>query len=452
MPRAPREVADLERTETMHAAGSAPGAARPLGAILRVEGASARPARLVLRADGCIIGSGPASDIVIDDPTVSRSHAEARLVPEGLEVRDLESRNGTFYLGQRVGKIILTPGSRLQLGRATLCVDIDREQVASAGRSTREEYGALVGRSPAMQRLFAILERLEGALVSVLVEGESGVGKELVARAIHDGSRVKSGPFVSLNCGAFARELLGSELFGHKKGAFTGATDNRRGAIDTADGGTLFLDELGEMPSDVQPMLLRFLESGEIRPLGSDVAKKVNTRIIAATNRDLERLVQEGQFREDLFYRLAVVRVTIPPLRERREDIEPIARRIAKVLSLEELPPTLLARLSSRSWPGNVRELRNVIQAYSVLGDLAELPTGSGTGATSGTGRDPIRELVDIDRPYLELKAEIVDRLSRAYFDRLLERTGGNQAEAARLSGVDRTYLGRLLQRLTGGR
>ena len=449
MPRAPREVADLERTETMHAAGSAPGAARPLGAILRVEGASARPARLVLRADGCIIGSGPASDIVIDDPTVSRSHAEVSLVPEGIEVRDLESRNGTFYLGQRVGKIVLTPGSRIQLGRVTVCVEIDPEQVRAAGRSQRQEYGALVGRSPAMQRLFAILERLEGALVSVLVEGESGVGKELVAHAIHGGSRVRSGPFVSLNCGAFARDLLASELFGHKKGAFTGATESRRGALDSADGGTLFLDEIGEMPADVQPMLLRFLESGEIRPLGTDTVKRVSARVVAATNRDLERHVREGHFREDLFYRLAVVRISIPPLRERPEDIEPIAHRIAQALELGDLPRALLARLAGRPWGGNVRELRNVLQAYAVLGDLAEPPPSRAEPRAAAA--DPVEALVDLDRPYLELKAEIVDRFTRIYLERMLAKAGGNQKEAARLSGLDRTYLGRLLQRLGDG-
>ena len=425
----PGEEFEVEATQTLHDVEGR----RPLAAVLRVEGAPARPAHLVLRADACMIGSSPASDLVIDDPTVSRSHAEIRLVPEGIEVRDLESRNGTFYLGQRVGKIVLTPGSRIQLGRVTLCVEIDPQQVSSPGHSLREEYGALVGRSPAMRRLFAILERLEGSLVSVLVEGESGVGKELVARAIHEGSRVSAGPFVSLNCGAFARELLASELFGHKKGAFTGATESRRGALDSADGGTLFLDEIGEMPPDVQPMLLRFLESGEIRPLGADTVKKVSTRVLAATNRDLERLVAEGRFRGDLFYRLAVVRISIPPLRERPEEIEPFARRISHGLDLGELPRGLLARLAGRTWAGNVRELRNVLQAYSALGDLADMPA-----PTSASIGFPCRPLVELDRPYLEL-------------ERMLERTGGNQKEAARLSGLDRTYFGRLLQRLGGG-
>ncbi len=422
--------------------GAAPAVA-PLGVVLTFEGVATKPERYVLETGRCILGSGAASDVVIDDPAVSRSHAELSLVPEGVAVHDLGSRNGTFYLGQRVEKIILTPGSRLQVGRATVCVDADKAAFDVATDNARTEYGALVGQSAAMRRVFAVLERLEGSLVPVLVEGESGVGKELVAAAIHEQSSIKGGPFVALNCGAFARELLASELFGHKKGAFTGATDQRRGAFDTADGGTLFLDELGEMPLDVQPLLLRFLETGEVRALGSDTARTVRVRVVAATNRDLEELVAAGQFRQDLYYRLAVVRLWVPPLRERPEDIEPIALRLASTLGLAPLPTHLLARLRTLPWRGNVRELRNVLQAYAVLGDLAESPRDRRKGASS----DSLAELVDLERPYNELKEDIVERFTRVYLKGMLERTSGNQAEAARLAGLDRTYLGRLLAR-----
>ena len=425
-----------DTTETLIRDGTL--ARPPLAVILRFDGSSAKPDKFVLAKGTCIIGSGTASDVVISDPTVSRNHAELSLAPEGIVVRDLGSRNGTFYLGQRLEKIILPPGSTFQVGRATVTVDAETASLGDVASTAGDSYGGLVGRSPAMRRLFAILERLEGSVVPVLVEGESGVGKELVARAIHDHSAIATGPFVALNCGAFARELLASELFGHKKGAFTGATDGRRGAIETADGGTLFLDELGEMPLDVQPMLLRFLESGETRAVGSDATRTVRVRVVAATNRKLEEQVLAGQFREDLFYRLAVVRVRVAPLRERPEDIDPIAERLAKAVGMAPLSPPFLARLRARQWPGNVRELRNVLQAYAVLGDLADdgaRPTAS--GALTG--------LVDYGRPYLEQKEELVERFTRAYLEGLLQQTGGNQAEAARLSGLDRTYVGRLV-------
>jgi DNA-binding NtrC family response regulator len=428
-------------TETLARDGSRPRP--PLAIIVRIDGAPATPSEHLLETGACVLGSGPAADIIVNDPAVSRTHVELSLVPEGIAVHDLGSRNGTFYLGQRLERMILTPGSAFTIGRATVRIEADVASLRAGAEGTRESYGALVGRSSAMRRVFAILERLEGSLVPVLVEGESGVGKELVARALHDHSSVATGPFVALNCGGFARELLASELFGHKKGAFTGATENRRGALESADGGTLFLDELGEMPADVQPLLLRFLESGEVRAVGSDAVRNVRVRIVAATNRSLEEMVSAATFREDLFFRLAVVRLWIPPLRERREDIEPIARRLAANLGLD--PPTaLLERLRLRPWTGNVRELRNVLTAYGVLGELAESaehqprrkPTGGGLG-----------DLVDVDRPYLELKEEIIEQFTRLYMERMLERTHGNQAEAARLSGLDRTYLGRLLSR-----
>ena len=424
-------------TEVLDVRG--PAAVAPLAAVLTFEGVNATPSRFVLETGTCVVGSGGASDVVLDDPAVSRAHVELSLAPEGIAIADLGSRNGTFYLGQRVAKITLTPGSRFQVGRATVCVDTDTASLDVPSGRQREEYGGLVGRSPAMLRLFTILERLEGSLVPVLVEGESGVGKELVAAAVHAHSAVASGPFVILNCGAFSRELLASELFGHKKGAFTGANESRRGALEMAEGGTLFLDELGEMPLDVQPLLLRFLESGELRAVGSDTSRTVRVRVVAATNRDLEAAVTAGQFRQDLFYRLAVVRLWIPPLRERPEDVEPTAIRLAANLGIPPLPPHLLSRLRARTWAGNVRELRNVLQAYEVLGDLAEGPREAKKPLGAAVA-------VDLDRPYHDAKEELIERFTRAYMQGMLDRTGGNQAEMARLAGLDRTYLGRLLK------
>ena len=281
----------------------------------------------------------------------------------------------------------------------------------------------------------------------ILIEGESGVGKEEVARAIHEGSSVSEGPLVVLNCGALPRDLVGSELFGHKRGAFTGATESRKGAFDAADGGTLFLDELGELPLDQQPSLLRALETGEVRPIGGDVPRKVNVRVIAATNRNLEEEVEAGRFREDLFYRLAVIRLTVPPLRERVEDIEPLAQAFAKGVNVPELPASVIEQLKARAWPGNARELRNAVRAYAALGVLP-LPTRSKT-ATFDLG---LRETLDPRAPYAAQKDEFVERFTQAYLERLLEITGGNQSAAARIAELDRGYLGKLAQKYSSGR
>ncbi len=249
-------------------------------------------------------------------------------------------------------------------------------------------------------------------------------------------------PLVALNCGAIPRELISSELFGHKKGAFTGATEARKGAFDSADGGTLFLDEIGELPLDLQPVLLRALESGDIRALGGDGEHHVDVRVIAATNKRLEDEVEGGRFRADLFFRLAVIRLSIPPLRARPEDIEILALAFARAANLDELPGHIVERLRSHSWPGNARELKNAILAYAALGVLPEPTRAKGGLLSLGLG-----ELVDVRRPYAEQKDELQERFMRIYLEQLLAYTNGNQTAAARISGLDRSYIGKLLAR-----
>ncbi|MBL9020715.1 MAG: sigma 54-dependent Fis family transcriptional regulator [Myxococcales bacterium] len=413
---------------------------KPLEILVRVVGAQGTPPLFRLRSGTCVIGSAPPCDIVIADSTVSRMHAELNLVPEGVAVRDLGSRNGTYYLGQRVEKIVLAPGARIEVGAATLSIEPDTQALGEDLAFDRDEYRGAVGRSAAMRRLFAMLTRLEGSLVTVLLDGESGVGKEVIARALHEGSQVAAGPLVTVNCGAIPRELVASELFGHKKGAFTGAVEARTGAFDEADGGTLFLDEIGELPIDLQPALLRVLETGEVRAVGADRPHTVRVRVVAATNRDLAEEVNAGRFREDLFYRLAVVRLSIPPLRERIEDIEPLASRFAAAAGLAGLPGPIVEALKARSYPGNARELRNAVQAYAALGVLPQ--AARKPGATLDLA---LSELVDTSRPYADLKEDLTDRFTKLYIAALLARTGGNQSAAARLAGLDRTHLGRLV-------
>jgi DNA-binding NtrC family response regulator len=428
-----------------------PGSAAPrapLGVVVRVVGAEATPAVIKIGPSGCVVGSAPGCDVVIADKAVSRNHLELGLAPEGVRVRDLGSRNGTFFHGQRVEKMVLSLGGQLTVGSASLHFEADTEALWSAGASAAArvqdgEYRGIVGTSAAMRQLFGMLARLEGSLATVLIEGESGVGKERVARALHDGSKVQGGPLVAINCGAFPRELIASELFGHRRGAFSGAFDARRGAFESADGGTLFLDEVGELPLELQPMLLRALELGEVRALGDDVPRQVKVRIIAATNRDLEADVRAGKFRQDLFYRLAVVRLRVPPLAERPEDIEPLARLFAREAGLPGgLSPEIVSDLRARRWAGNARELRNAIVSYAALGALPARPA-----KVQAELEALLAELVDPDRPFSIQKDELSDAFGKSYLRALMAKTGGNQSEAARISGLNRSYLGRMLAR-----
>lgn len=302
-------------------------------------------------------------------------------------------------------------------------------------------YGELVTQAPPMLRLFDLLHRLESSLLSATIEGESGTGKELVARAIHGHSPVRNGPFVAINCGAVQRELVASELFGHRRGAFTGAIESRRGAFESADGGTLFLDEIAELPLELQPMLLRALEQREVTRLGETEPRPVNIRVLSASHAQLADRVRAGRFRRDLYYRLAAVRLCVPPLRERAADIALLARVFARRAGGPELTPTVVAALQAHDWPGNVRELRHAVEAYQVLGTLS-LPD-----ASRSLHRDSLAEFVDVQRPYRALKEELMASFADLYLSRLLEHTSGNVSRAARLSGLERSYLNKLVRR-----
>jgi two-component system, NtrC family, response regulator AtoC len=302
-----------------------------------------------------------------------------------------------------------------------------------------------------MQELFATLRSLEGTSVPVIVEGESGTGKELVARAIHARSPRAQGPMVAVNCGAIPESLVESELFGHAKGAFTGAHADRAGLIESADGGTLFLDELGELPLEAQAKLLRFLESGELRRVGEAATRSVDVRVVAATNRDLRRAIADGDFREDLYYRLAVFRLRLPPLRERAQDIPRLVGALLAALGRPDaaIAPDAVQALAKRRWPGNVRELRNALErALAIAGDgpigaphvAPEEPEAAAGGDEDLYGR-PLQEARAI--------------FSLRYAQRAIEEAGGSVPEAARKAGVSRQTFYRALaegqQALSGG-
>jgi DNA-binding NtrC family response regulator len=389
----------------------------------------------------CVIGAAPQADIVLSDPAVSRLHAELEVRPDGLWVTDLGSSNGTYLETFLVAAARVPSGARLRLGSTVLTVE-ETDTPAAVDESRQDRFGPLVGRSRVMRALFARLARVAPTDATVLIHGETGTGKELVAWAIHEASPRAAGPFVIVDCGSLPETLLEAELFGHARGAFTGATASRAGAIEAADGGTVFLDEIGEMPLSMQPKLLRAIESRMVRRLGETAYRKVNVRFLSATNRDLRALVNRGAFRDDLYFRLAVLPITLPPLRERIEDIPLLAEALLPAGARGALTPALLQDMAARSWPGNVRELRNFVERVTTLGaDEAGDLAGDAWPAAANFPAIPY------DQPFKAIRERWVGHLEREYIRELLARLGGNVSAVADRAGLARSYVHRLIRR-----
>jgi transcriptional regulator with PAS, ATPase and Fis domain len=383
------------------------------------------------------VGTASGSHLRLTDATVSRSHCEVRLRHDDLRLLDNGSTNGTFLDGNRVYEAGLLLGTTVRVGATMLRIEPAPEPL-HVQVSDKDAFGALVGKSFEMRRIYTVLERISPTETTVLVQGETGTGKEVVARAIHEASRRAGGPFVAIDCGSIAENLIEAELFGHVRGAFTGALGDRRGLFEQAHGGTLFLDEIGELPLPMQPKLLRALESREVRPVGANTPRPVDVRVVAATNRRLDRSVNEGTFREDLYYRLAVVELFLPPLRARREDVPLLARHFFRSFSGgDAFPEALVPTLLSRSWPGNVRELRNFIERSISLGFAP-------AAATQAVSPD-LEAIVPVDRPLKEARAVWEAQFERAYVRALLRKTGGSVAQAAEIAGVSRRTIQRML-------
>lgn len=392
-----------------------------------------------------IVGSGEGADLRLTDTTVSREHVTLTLGTDGLTVRDSGSRNGTLLGGARLRDALLTSDVVLALGTTTVSVELD-SGLSDIAIATRERFGDALGVSTSMRHVFAVLERAATTDVTVLLEGESGVGKEVLARAIHDESARRDGPFVAVDCGAIPAGLIESELFGHARGAFTGAGQERLGLFEQADGGTVFLDEIGELPIEMQPKLLRFLELRQVRPVGATGERKVDVRVVAATNRHLASAVADGSFRKDLFYRLAVARVVVPPLRDRVDDIEPLAtmllRRTLRSASAE-LAPDIAAMLRSHRWPGNVRELKNVVERHALLGVRDRANLFDGEAPAGATANEALWSM-----PFHDAKRTVMDDFERSYLTRALEASGGVVVRAVERTGITRPTFYRMLERL----
>lgn len=417
------------------------------GTTLALDGANPR----------VLVGTGPACELRLSDRHVSRRHVAVEATPRGLHVTDVGSLNGTWLHTTRLQDAYVGPDDILRLGDTLLRVGLAAAphpvQVSSA-----MSFGRTYGGSLGMRRLYPLLERLAASDVPVIIEGETGTGKELLAESIHEASARASAPFVVFDCTAVPGNLIESALFGHEKGAFTNALGNRKGVFELAHGGTLLIDEIGELEPSLQPKLLRAIERSEVQRLGSEKWTKVDVRVLAATRRDLDREVQEGRFREDLFYRLAVARVELPPLRERHGDIGLLTRTFWRKLDTkgQPMPEDLVRRFEAYAWPGNARELRNAVLRRIALGDLAE-SSGPGLLASSGSVPPPsastpppvgaadrggrlFEEVLAKNLPLPRARQLVLDAFERRYVADVLAKHDGNVTRAAHASGIARRH------------
>ena len=434
----------------------------------------------------CSGGRSIINDLVLQDKAVSGTHFEIAVRDDGYRLRDLNSRNGTYVSDLQIREVYLRPGVTFRAGQTSIQFQPTAD-VVEIELSKKDRFDRVVGSSAAMREIFASLEKVSPSDLTVLITGETGTGKELIARGIHNASSRRSRPFVVLDCGSIPRDLIESTLFGHEKGSFTGAVGQHRGCFEQASGGTIFLDEIGELDVNLQPKLLRVLEQREIKRVGGDKTIKVDVRVLAATNRDLRAEVNAGHFREDLYFRLSVVHVELPPLRERREDVAALVQHFLREVASRRgitlsFGQDATAALVSHSWPGNVRELRNVVERAAALADgpvitRADLVFGPDGGpsliaahdlaqagasaarraaaALSGVELPPVgagpaifdQALLKPGLGFKQAKQTVVDAFESAYLGALLERNEGNITRSAQEAGLTRYHLRELLKR-----
>jgi transcriptional regulator with GAF, ATPase, and Fis domain len=426
----------------------------PTYEIVVVEGPDAG-ARLPLDAaqpSRLLAGQSPACHLVLQDRLVSRRHAAFDVTERGVRLVDLDSTNGTFVAGLAIGEAFLRGGELVRLGDTIVRVDLVEDRKATP-LTRAHRFGRVLGGSVEMRRLYPLCERLASSDVPIVVEGETGTGKELLAESLHEASTRAASPFIVFDCTAPPPSLLESTLFGHERGAFTGAVSTRTGVFEQAHGGTLFIDEIGDLDLSLQPKLLRAIERREIQRVGGDRWTKVDVRIVAATRRDLDAAVQAGGFRNDLFFRLAVGRLELPPLRERHGDIALLARHFWRTLGgIGEMPNDQVGRLEMYAWPGNVRELHNAVARQLVLGEFAAIPPDPASPPSSQraganpevVGEQPegdmMTRVLERDLPLIRARNEVVVEFERRYVARVLAQHGGNVTKAATASGIGRRY------------
>ena len=397
-------------------------------------------ARVLTTGPRTVIGTHPSCDLALTDPTVSRFHCELTVGDGAVTIKDLGSKNESRVNGIAIVEARLEGSATIALGHTEVTFELG-DSFAELPLSPRHAFGGLVGKSPAMRAVFAQLERAAESDVTVLLTGETGTGKEVAARAVHEASSRAAQPLVVVDCGAIPRSLIDAELFGYERGAFTGAERARPGTFELAHGGTLVLDEIGELPLELQPKLLRVLETKQVQRLGAAQPMALDVRVIASTNRNLHADVNAGRFRADLFYRLAVFEVTLPPLRDRLDDIPLLVDAFLRGNALEGKPEAaplrdekLHAELQRYGWRGNVRELRNFLERSLIA--PVEVVVGPGWEAPPE---------IDTDQKLAAVREACVRYVERRYIVELLEKHGGNVSAAARASGTDRAHFYRIM-------
>ena len=397
------------------------------------------------------IGKLETCDLVLTDSAVSRQHLEVAVLPDGLRIRDLQSRNGSYFQGAQFETIVIGVGAGIKVGATELLVVAPSDAQAPEVWE-HDRFGPLLGPSLAMRQVFALLAKYAKSDAPVLVHGETGTGKELVAEAIHLFSPRSKGPFVISDLASVSPTLLESELFGHMRGAFTGADRDRVGLFAESRDGTIFLDEIGELDLADQPRLLRALDRKQYRPVGSNEYRPIHSRVIAATNRDLRAEVAAGRFREDLYHRLSILRVDLPPLRARRDDIRCYAQHFVERAALQlniptpTIPPHVITALAAHDWPGNVRELRNVLERAVTLTPVGA-PLDLGTIGLAPSTDVPLSLPVDTSVPFRDAKNRLIEAWERDYVRHLLKKSQGNVSLAARNAGMSRMYLYQLIEK-----
>ncbi|MEZ4227144.1 MAG: sigma 54-interacting transcriptional regulator [Polyangiaceae bacterium] len=430
-----------------------PTRARPVPTIVRYAKTRVSVTRgpnlgLVHESAGLPIRIGTASEneIVLTDDTVSRRHAELEPTPLGMRVRDIASTNGILLGGVRIRDAFVPGDFQIALGETWLAINWLQETVGRVQVSL-DRFGDVLGRAPRMRELFADLDRIAATDVTLLIEGETGTGKDLVAEAVHAESSRGGAPFVVFDCGAVASSVIESELFGHERGAFTGAHGTHVGVFEQAAGGTLFLDEIGELPLELQPKLLRVLEKREIRRVGGRATIGVDVRIIAATNRNLRAEVEKGSFRQDLYFRLAQGHVAVPPLRDRMEDLELLVEHFLGMerppKQLVDVQPDVWEMFRAHRWPGNVRELKNAVQRLTIM---PERPLAAAVVSEAPMTRT---KWVDEDSamPLRLARRQASDDFEREYLEQILARTEGNVTRAAAIAEVSRQMMQKLMRK-----